>query len=86
MNGQTTINLSEVKEAIFINEKNAKVEKCPVFKGKDSKPGYSWYIFSYAYMKGQRRGAIQVTDEFTRKHGPENVKRMIIHNVVNKIK
>lgn len=83
----------------FKNIHNAVVEVRSLYRGQIAKPGYRWYVWTFRFMKKKinkkgkiflekntRQGGSMILKTFEAEYGEENVKRMVIQNIVNKEK
>lgn len=83
------------------NVHNATLKRTLVYKGQLPRPGHCWFVFDingkhHAEKQGGKlepgkkyrklQGGLQVEKNFCDEHGDENVKAMIIVNILNKRK
>jgi len=95
-----TVQLDPIEEGKEIeNIYGATLKRSLVYAKNVARPGYCWFIFdinakTYLKKKGEKiddtkkykklQGGLQIEKDFVEKHGEENVKNMIIVNVLNK--
>lgn len=88
---------AEVIADRFVNKHDATVEVRAIYDGAFAKPGHVWYVWSFKFhqrtvgkggkvkvFKRRKQGGLMIEKTFEAEHGENNVKRMIIQNIVNK--